>query len=45
MRRICVYCGSNMGVRRAYADAAEELADVLHRLVQPRLVRIDDRLE
>ena len=31
MRRICVYCGSNVGVRRVYADVAKELADVLVR--------------
>lgn len=31
MRRICVYCGSNTGVRRVYADVARELADVLVR--------------
>jgi len=31
MRRICVYCGSNTGIRPAYADAARELADVLVR--------------
>ena len=29
MRRICVYCGSNMGARPEYADAALQLADVL----------------
>jgi uncharacterized protein (TIGR00730 family) len=31
MRRICVYCGSNPGVRPEYADAAKQLADVLVR--------------
>ena len=31
MRRICVYCGSNTGVREDYANAAVELADVLVR--------------
>ena len=31
MQRICVYCGSNTGVRSVYADAARELADVLVR--------------
>jgi len=31
MQRICVYCGSNMGARPEYADAARELADVLVR--------------
>lgn len=31
MRRICVYCGSNKGVRPIYADAAQELAEVLVR--------------
>jgi uncharacterized protein (TIGR00730 family) len=31
MRRICVYCGSNTGVRALYADAARDLADVLVR--------------
>jgi len=31
MRRICVYCGSNRGARPEYADAAQELADVLVR--------------
>ena len=31
MRRICVYCGSNTGVRSVYADAAREFADVLVR--------------
>ena len=31
MRRVCVYCGSNSGVRREYADAADELAGVLVR--------------
>ena len=29
MRRICVYCASNPGVRSDYADAARELANVL----------------
>lgn len=29
MRRICVYCGSNTGVRPEYSDAAKELAEVL----------------
>ena len=31
MRRICVYCGSNTGIRPEYARAARELADVLVR--------------
>ena len=31
MRRICVYCGSNIGVRDDYADTARDLADVLVR--------------
>ncbi|MBU2677138.1 MAG: TIGR00730 family Rossman fold protein [Gammaproteobacteria bacterium] len=31
MRRICVYCGSNIGARPLYADAARDLADVLVR--------------
>lgn len=31
MRRICVYCGSNPGVRSVYADAAKQLAGVLVR--------------
>ena len=31
MQRICVYCGSNEGVRSVYREAAEELADVLVR--------------
>ena len=31
MRRICVYCGSNIGARQLYADAARDLADVLVR--------------
>ena len=31
MHRICVYCGSNTGVRAVYAQAAEDLADVLVR--------------
>jgi uncharacterized protein (TIGR00730 family) len=31
MRRICVYCGSNPGVRPEYATAAKQLADVLVR--------------
>ena len=31
MRRICVYCGSNTGARALYADAAQDLADVLVR--------------
>lgn len=31
MRRICVYCGSNTGVRHDYADTARDLADVLVR--------------
>lgn len=31
MRRICVYCGSNLGARALYADAARDLADVLVR--------------
>lgn len=30
-RRICVYCGSNLGSRKVYAEAAAELADVLVR--------------
>ncbi len=29
MQRICVYCGSNPGVRPVYADAARELAAAL----------------
>ena len=29
MRRICVYCGSNAGVREEYADAARDMAEVL----------------
>ena len=29
MHRICVYCGSNTGVRAVYTQAAEELAEVL----------------
>jgi hypothetical protein len=29
MQRICVYCGSNAGVRPVYAQAARELADTL----------------
>jgi uncharacterized protein (TIGR00730 family) len=29
MLRICVYCGSSMGARPEYAQAARELADVL----------------
>lgn len=31
MRRVCVYCGSNSGVRPEYSAAARELADVLAR--------------
>jgi uncharacterized protein (TIGR00730 family) len=31
MRRVCVYCGSNPGVRPEYGAAALELADVLVR--------------
>lgn len=31
MRRICVYCGSNTGIRPVYAEAACDLADVLVR--------------
>ena len=31
MPRICVYCGSNLGSRSLYSDAASELADVLVR--------------
>lgn len=31
MRRICVYCGSNRGVRADYATAAEDLAAALAR--------------
>ena len=31
MQRICVYCGSNTGVRSVYREAAEELARVLVR--------------
>lgn len=31
MPRICVYCGSNLGSRSLYSDAARELADVLVR--------------
>jgi uncharacterized protein (TIGR00730 family) len=31
MRRICVYCGSNTGVRSEYAEAARDLARVLVR--------------
>lgn len=29
MKRLCVYCGSNTGNSKAYAEAATELADVL----------------
>jgi uncharacterized protein (TIGR00730 family) len=29
MQRVCVYCGSNRGLDRAYAEAAVELADAL----------------
>ncbi|MEM1174913.1 MAG: TIGR00730 family Rossman fold protein [Pseudomonadota bacterium] len=29
MRRVCVYCGSNRGVRPVYAEAADALATVL----------------
>jgi uncharacterized protein (TIGR00730 family) len=31
MKRVCVYCGSNTGVRPSYVDAARDLADVLVR--------------
>ncbi len=31
MPRICVYCGSSMGSRAIYSEAAKELADVLVR--------------
>ena len=31
MKRICVYCGSSIGSRPAYADAARDLAGVLVR--------------
>ena len=31
MRRVCVYCGSNTGLRLEYAAAARDLADVLVR--------------
>lgn len=31
MRRICVYCGSNSGIRPDYADTARDLADALIR--------------
>lgn len=31
MRRICVYCGSNSGIRPEYADTARDLADTLIR--------------
>ena len=31
MRRICIYCGSNSGVREEYADATREMAEVLVR--------------
>jgi len=31
MRRICVYCGSSLGTRPVYAQAAANLADVLVR--------------
>lgn len=31
MQRICVYCGSSLGARPEYADAARALADVLVR--------------
>jgi uncharacterized protein (TIGR00730 family) len=31
MRRVCVYCGSNSGVRPEYSVAARELAEVLAR--------------
>ena len=31
MQRVCVYCGSNMGARVEYREAATELADVLVR--------------
>ena len=29
MKRICVFCGSSRGKRREYADAADELAELL----------------
>ncbi len=29
LRRVCVYCGSNAGVRPAYAEAARRLGDLL----------------
>lgn len=29
LKRICVFCGSNTGARRAYARAAEELGELL----------------
>lgn len=29
MRRICVYCGSSPGERKAYAESAQELAEAL----------------
>ena len=31
MKRICVFCGSGVGVRPAYADAAREMASELIR--------------
>jgi len=31
VRRICVYCGSNSGIRPDYADTARDLADALIR--------------
>lgn len=31
MRRLCIYCGSNMGERSDYAEAASEMAEVLLR--------------
>lgn len=31
MQRVCVYCGSNIGAREEYREAAVELADVLVR--------------
>ena len=31
MKRVCVYCGSNRGLRSVYADAARDLAAVLVR--------------
>jgi len=29
MKRLCVYCGSNVGKNKDYAQAARELAEVL----------------